>query len=158
MAQGEGTAVMLRITSLQIDEQGEEERISLETPGRRGRRGGADFLTYEETELTGMKGTRTTLFLYPDHVVLVRTGTFMQRQEYREGEETSSLCETPLGYLEMRVRTDAIERQREGTKERLSIRYTVELLGLFTHENQIVIDVWEDKGIHGSQRGIAADH
>ena len=158
MAASEPKDVMLRITSTQLNEEGEKETIALETPGRAGLRGSVPFLTYEETELTGMKGTRTTLFLHPDHVVLVRTGTHMQRQEYRPGEETHSVCETPLGSLFLTVRTDTVENSVSGGAGRLRLVFTAELAGLLINRNEIVIDVWEDKGIHGSQRGTAADH
>lgn len=150
--------VMLRITSLQRDEAGETETLSLETPGRFGVRRGVRFLTYEESELTGMQGTRTTLFLYPDAVSLVRTGRFMQKQEYRAGEETESACETPMGALELSVRTDSIEDTVAEGGGRLRIVYDVTLRGLFTHRNEIQIDVWEESSIHGSERGTAADH
>lgn len=105
-----------------------------------------------------MQGTRTTLFLYPDAVSLVRTGRFMQKQEYRAGEETESACETPMGALELSVRTDSIEDTVAEGGGRLRIVYDVTLRGLFTHRNEIQIDVWEESSIHGSERGTAADH
>lgn len=150
--------VMLRITSLQEDEQGETERIVLETPGHFGVRRTVPFLTYEETELTGMKGTRTTLFLHPESVSLVRTGTFMMKQEYRPGEETCAVCETPAGLLELAVRTESVENTVGAAGGSLRIVYDVEVRGLFRHRNEILVDVWEEKGIHGSQRGTEADH
>lgn len=150
--------VMLRITSRQQDERGETETISLETPGRFGVRGRVPFLSYEESSLTGMEGTRTTLFLYPESVSLVRTGTFMQKQEYRVGEEACSVCETPMGMLDLCVRTERIENTVEDGAGRLAIAYAVELRGLFEHRNEIIVDVWEEQGVHGSQRGTAADH
>jgi|JFBN01.2.fsa_nt_gb hypothetical protein len=158
MAVSEARDVMLRITSLQQDERGQTEKISLETPGRFGMRNQVPFLTYEETELTGMKGTRTTLFLYPESVALIRTGTYMQKQEYREGEETGSVCETPMGMLELSVKTERIENTVQDGAGRLAIAYEVELKGLFRHRNEIVVDVWEEKGVHGSQRGTEAGH
>lgn len=143
--------VMLRITSLQRDEMGESETVSLETPGRYGRRGKMTFLTYNETELTGLEGTRTSLLMYPDSVSLVRTGKFLQKQEYCEGEETHSAYNTPLGMIDMRVKTKSIQNTIREGKGQLRIVYDVELKGLFNHVNELVIDVWEEQGLHGSQ-------
>lgn len=150
--------VMLRITSLQRDETGKAETISLETPGRYGTRGKMTFLTYDETELTGMQGTRTSLLLYPDSVALVRTGKVLQKQEYCEGEETFSVYETPMGVIDMRVKTTSIENTIAEGSGRLRIVYDVELKGLFNHVNELVIDVWEEQGLHGSQGRTEGNH
>lgn len=152
MACGVKKPVMLRVTSLQRDEEGRTEKISLETPGVYGRRGGAEFLSYEETELTGLSGTRTTLLLYPETVSLVRTGKYLQKQEYREGEETASLYATPVGALDLLVRTQSIENSVKNGSGQLRIVYDVELKGLFQHVNELIVDVWEEKGSHGSER------
>lgn len=150
--------VMLRITSLQRDELGKSETVSLETPGRYGTRGKMTFLTYDETELTGMQGTRTSLLLYPASVALVRTGKILQKQEYTEGEETFSAYETPYGTIDMRVKTTSITNTIQDGRGRLKIVYDVELKGLFNHVNELVIDVWEEQGLHGSQGRTEGNH
>lgn len=143
--------VMIRVTCVQRDEKGQSETVSLETPGRFGERGGVPFLTYEETEITGMAGTRTSLFFRRGGVDLVRTGKFLQKQEYRMDEETASVYPTPLGPLDLRVRTKEIENTVCGGSGRLRIVYDVELKGFFSHVNELVVDVWEEQGLHGSQ-------
>ena len=57
--------VMIRLTSVQRDESGEDEKISLETPGIYGEEEGYSFVTYEETGLAGLEGTTTKLVCYP---------------------------------------------------------------------------------------------
>ena len=66
--------VMIRVTSLQRNDSGQDEKISLETPGKFGIQKGFSYITYQETELTGMEGTTTSLRFYPDSVNLVRVG------------------------------------------------------------------------------------
>ncbi len=137
--------IMLRIRSVQRDETGKAEEISLETPGRYGVRNQTPFLTYEETELTGMKGTRTTLFLRPGSVSLVRTGAFMQKIEYCEGEESRSELVTPFGRADLTVKTETVENAVDSGSGRLRIVYHVDLGGVLRQLNEIVIDVWEDQ-------------
>lgn len=142
---------MLRVASVQRDEAGRPETISLETPGKIGERRGVPFLSYEETELTGMAGTRTTLFLHDDFIALVRTGSFLQRQEFRPGEETHSEFRTPLGLLDVIVRTERVENTISGETGKIRIVYDVEVKNLFCHRNELDIEVWEETGAHGSQ-------
>ena len=93
--------VMIRVTSLQRNDSGQDEKISLETPGKFGIQKGFSYITYQETELTGMEGTTTSLRFYPDSVNLVRVGKILQQQEYKPGEVTYSQYETPFGTLQM---------------------------------------------------------
>jgi len=143
--------IMLRVESVQRDEAGEPETVALTTPGKFGMRGAVPFLSYEETELTGMAGTRTTLFLHKDFIALVRTGRFLQRQEFRAGEETHSEFRTPLGLLDVTVRTERIENTISGGAWQLRVLYDVEVKNLFCHKNELDIEVWEETGAHGSQ-------
>lgn len=158
MSVGAHRPVMLRVTSLQRDESGESGTVSLETPGIAGVRGRVPFLSYEETEITGLAGTRTTLLLRPEAVSLVRTGAFLQKMEYRAGEETCSVYATPLGLTELLVRTRSIENSIQDGTGSLRIVYDVELKGFFQHVNELLVEVWEEQGAHGSERGTAAGH
>ena len=92
-----------------------------------------------------MKGTRTTLFLRPGSVSLVRTGAFMQKIEYRAGEESRSEFVTPFGSADLLVKTETVENTIDGGRGRLRIVYHVNLGGVLRHLNEIVIDVWEDQ-------------
>lgn len=69
--------VIISVTSLQRDENGKDEKISLETPGIYGEEGDMKYVTYRETKLAGMEGTTTTLRMYGDHVNLIREGNFL---------------------------------------------------------------------------------
>lgn len=53
--------VIINVTSLQRDENGKDETISLETPGIYGEEGDMQYISYRETKLAGMEGTTTTL-------------------------------------------------------------------------------------------------
>lgn len=136
--------VIISVTSLQRDENGKDEKISLETPGLYGEEGDMKYVTYRETKLAGMEGTTTTLRMYEDHVNLIREGNFLQNQEYRIGEQSVSNYETPMGTLKVHVVTREIENSIIDGKGRMRLSYDVELEGLFTHLNEIIVDVRED--------------
>lgn len=136
--------VMIHVTSLQRDEQGKDEKITLETPGMYGETGDMKYVTYKETQLAGMEGTTTTLQMYEDHVNLVREGNFLQDQEYRIGKQSKSLYQTPMGAMEISVMTREIENTIHDGEGRMRLSYDVELKGLFKHLNEIIVEIRED--------------
>ena len=97
--------VIINVTSLQRDENGKDETISLETPGIYGEEGDMQYISYRETKLAGMEGTTTTLRIFDDHVNLIRDGSFLQNQEYRLGKPSESGYVTPMGALKVTVLT-----------------------------------------------------
>lgn len=136
--------VIINVTSLQRNEAGKDEKISLETPGIYGEKDGMKYVSYEETKLAGMEGTTTTLEIHKDHVRLIRDGSFLQEQVYRIGEKNHSLYETPMGTMDIYVVTREIEDSIEAGKGRMRLSYDVELKGLFNHLNEIIVEVRED--------------
>ncbi|MEE3452910.1 DUF1934 domain-containing protein [Dialister sp.] len=142
--------VIISVTSLQRDEDGKDEKISLETPGLYGEEGDMKYVTYKETKLAGMEGTTTTLRMYEDRVDLIREGSFTQNQFYRVGEKSRSAFRTPMGDLEVLVTTRELVNSIEKGEGEMRLSYDVELKGLFTHLNQIIVNVREDPEFHGS--------
>jgi len=150
--------VIISVTSLQRDENGKDEKISLETPGLYGETEDMKYVTYKETKLAGMEGTTTTLRIYEDRVNLIREGSFNQNQLYKVGELSRSTYRTPMGDLEVLVTTrDLVNTIVDGTGE-MRLTYDVELKGLFNHLNEIIVNVREDPEFHGSQRRIKGNH
>ena len=136
--------VIINVTSVQRDETGKDEKITLETPGIYGEEGNMRYVSYRETKLAGMEGTTTTLRVYEDHVSLLREGTFLQEHEYRIGKSSKSTYQTLMGPLEVTVVTRSIEDSLTGGEGKVVLTYDVELKGLFNHLNEVVIEVRED--------------
>lgn len=110
--------VIINVTSLQRNEAGKDEKITLETPGIYGEKDGMKYVSYEETKLAGMEGTTTTLEIHKDHVRLIRDGSFLQEQVYRIGEKNHSPVRDPDGhdgYLRRDARDRRLDRGGEGT-------------------------------------------
>ena len=60
-------------------------------------RGGKYYIAYEESELTGLEGTKTTVKLDGKTVALIRTGTFPSHMLFAEDERHVGLYQTPIG-------------------------------------------------------------
>ena len=130
--------------SIQRDERGKAEEVVLETPGVYGEDENCRYLTYEETSLSGMEGTTTTIRMYGDHVTLSRQGSFLQETEYRPGTVAKSEYITPAGPVEITVSSKEITDTVSGGKGQLRLVYDIEMKGLFSHLNEIIIDVREE--------------
>jgi len=135
---------MIRCRSIQRDERGKAEEVVLETPGVYGEDGKCRYLTYEETSLSGMEGTTTTIRMYGDHVTLSRQGSFLQETEYRPGTVVNSEYMTPAGSIGITVSAKEITDTVSGGKGQLRLVYDIEMKGLFSHLNEIIIDVREE--------------
>ena len=109
--------VMIRCKSIQRDERGKAEEVVLET---------------------------TTIRMYGDHVTLSRQGSFLQETEYRPGTVAKSEYITPAGPVEITVSSKEITDTVSGGKGRLRLIYDIEMKGLFSHLNEIIIDVREE--------------
>ena len=77
--------VIISITGVQNYPQGTDDSVELVTEGKYSFRDGRGELSYMESELTGMQGTRTSFTFTPTEVVLSRDGTLTSKLIFREG-------------------------------------------------------------------------
>lgn len=96
--------VWLTISSQQQFAGCDEENIDLQTAATLYERGGKYYIAYEESELTGLEGTKTTVKLDGKTVALIRTGTFPSHMLFAEDERHVGLYQTPVG-SEMAIAT-----------------------------------------------------
>ena len=98
-------------------------------------------LTYEETELTGMAGTTTTVRIRDGRVTLLRTGAVNSQMIFEEGKQHTSLYATMFGDMSIDIQTS---RLRHNITERggvMEIRYTIAVEHTVTGRNCFKIRV-----------------
>ncbi len=98
-------------------------------------------LTYQETALTGMEGTTTTFEMRGERVVLTRSGTTNSQMVFQEGQQHTSLYETPFGELSVDIQTS---RLRHNLSERggiMEIKYSIAVEHTVTGRNCFKIRV-----------------
>ena len=104
---------------------------------------GTVTLTYDETELTGLEGTRTSFTIRDDTVTLSRTGQVNSQMVFEEGRQHTSLYETPFGELTVDIQTG---RLRHNLSERggvMEIQYSIAVEHRVAGRNQFKIRVRE---------------
>ena len=119
--------VITTIASKQNFEGCEPDHINLITAGRLYRRNGKYFISYEESELTGMEGTRTTLKLEDRQVTMTRTGTHPAQMLFAEHKRHVGLYQTDVGSLAVSTHTSQLINDIGENGGKLSIDYTVEI-------------------------------
>lgn len=98
---------IISIASCQM--KSEEHVIEVVTPG--------EFLVnddsfeafYKETEVSGMDGTDTKLFIKEDVVILEREGTTATKMEFKKDTNSVALYNTPYGMLELQIITKELD-------------------------------------------------
>ena len=83
------------------------------------------FLTYEETELTGMEGTTTTFEVKDKQVILTRSGTVNSQMIFEEGRQHTSLYETPFGELPVDIQTSMLRHNLSQRGGLMEIKYSI---------------------------------
>ena len=86
-----------------------DEVIEVVTPGKF-HLGESEFkAVYEESEISGMDGTTTTLVIKDDVLVLEREGSTSTRMEFKKGEDVISLYNTPYGMMNINISTKELD-------------------------------------------------
>lgn len=95
--------VMLSIKGIQHYEEQEPETIELVTEGVLEQTETGWSLSYEESELTGLAGVKTTFTLAPGCITLSRTGKLSSTMVFEEGVIHESLYRMEFGALLLTV-------------------------------------------------------
>lgn len=119
--------VLLSISSTQQFEDCEPEHIDLVTEAVLYERNGKYYITYEESELTGLAGTRTMVKLDGVSVSIVRTGTYPSELLFAEGQRHVGLYQTEGGALTISTRTRRLENKIGADGGTLAIDYIIEV-------------------------------
>ncbi|MEN8078856.1 DUF1934 domain-containing protein [Clostridioides difficile] len=81
------------------------EAIEVVTPGKFVIHEDGFKAIYEESEISGMEGTTTTLNIKDNLMILERVGSTTTNMEFKEGEMAVSLYNTPYGILDLNIDT-----------------------------------------------------
>lgn len=84
---------------------------------------------YEETEISGMDGTTTTLTIKDGEVVLEREGTTNTKMHFSKNEPSVAMYQTPYGMLEISIDTKELEIEMDEDGGELKIDYSLVIAG-----------------------------
>lgn len=139
--------VIISITGVQNFPQGSDDTVELVTEGKYCYRDGKGELSYMESELTGMQGTRTSFTFTPTEVVLLPRGDRSPaRWSSAEGTKNIFLYDTPFGSATMGLDTHKIHSTMGPRGGDMEIDYVVDFDHAVVGRNKFRINVREQGG------------
>lgn len=137
-------SVIISINSVQTMEGDPPETIELVTEGQLMDCGDEGYtLTYQESELTGLEGTLTTLQVEPDCVTLMRMGEFNSQMVFQQGRRHFSMYNTPYGVLSIGINTRKMRADLNAHGGQIDIDYAIEFDHAVAGRHMFHIDVRE---------------
>lgn len=100
-------------------------------------------LSYQESEVTGLEGTLTTIQVEETRVTLVRVGAVNSQMVFEEGRRHFSMYETPYGALEIGINTRKMRAKLGIDGGDILIDYSLEIDHGTVGDNRFQINVRE---------------
>ena len=135
--------VVISIRTVHAVDMEDEDYLDFTTDGLYTYDGEVGCLSYLETEVTGMEGTRTSVIVMPDQVVVDRDGLITSRMIFKEMEKSSFLYNTPYGTATMNISTRRISHSLDEHGGNVEIDYVVDMEHAVVTRNQFRLNITE---------------
>jgi uncharacterized beta-barrel protein YwiB (DUF1934 family) len=123
----EGKNVSLHTKAIQLDKSGDKNEIEFFVEGSCVEKNDSIYITYKESELSGMEGTTTTLKITSNSLSIIRFGTYNSKLEFKRDEKTLTNYQTPYGNMTMTIDTKLLDIDLcQGEKSSIHLKYTLE--------------------------------
>ena len=137
--------VLITVDSIIDDAAGESDKMSLVTEGRLIRVDDGYTVTYEESEITGLDGTTTTLRVNKDSVTLIRQGNVDAIMLFEAGKTHLTDYSTDNGNITLGITTRNIDISLGDTGGNIKVDYILEYDRAYGGRNRLNINVSEKK-------------
>lgn len=136
----ESKNVNLFTKAIQTDMGGEKNEIEFFVQGNYVEKNDSVYITYKESEISGMEGTSTTLKITSDSLNIIRFGAYNSKLEFKGDQETLTNYQTPYGNVPILIKTKLLEIDlRRGEKSNIHLKYTLETEGEEPLNNEVII-------------------
>ncbi len=137
-----GLSAMISVRSEQREHDNEDpEVIEFITDGKYLSYGGKSLISYDESELTGLVGARTTISVEGNRVTVARSGSVQSQMVFEKGHRHISLYETELGTLVVGINSFEVDSRFGKNGGRLSLGYSVEVDDVAATKNRFIVNV-----------------
>ena len=137
--------VIISIHTTHACDMDDEDTLEFTTDGLYTYDGETACLSYLETEVTGLEGTRTSLIVTPEQVVVDRDGMITSRMVFKERERSSFLYNTPYGTATMNMNTRRIGRRLDEHGGDVEIDYVVDMEHTVVTRNRFTLKITEQE-------------
>ena len=119
----------------------EEDSIEVITPGEFTILENGYKVEYEETKLSGMEGTMTTMMINDDSFELIRCGSTETKMVFSKNNQSISLYKTPYGTMSITIDTKKLSIDVDETGGKVQIVYTLLVEDQQKIETNLVVDI-----------------
>lgn len=113
------------ISVCSIQNNDEQDRIEIVSPGTFVKENDEFVATYNETELSGLGNTVTTFRIGENYFNMIRTGDINTTMEFKNGKRAAILYNTPHGGLSIRIKTNKVKIDINEEGGKVNVDYDV---------------------------------
>ena len=136
--------VMVTVVGTQKTDWGDEDTIEMITVGSYYTKNECYYIIYNESEISGMEGTTTSLKVESNRVVLNRMGMAELRQVFEEGVLNHANYVTPYGAMKLTVMPSKVEVDLTELGGSINLEYELTIGNDKISDNKLSITVEED--------------
>lgn len=137
--------VVISMHSVQNSDADDKELLEFSTDGNYFLDGDTACFSYLESEVTGLEGTRTSVFVRPNEVIIDRDGLVKGRMVFRERENNRFLYDTPYGSATLGIKTRSIRHRFDDNGGELELDYILNMEHAVVSRNKFFIKVEEQR-------------
>jgi uncharacterized beta-barrel protein YwiB (DUF1934 family) len=119
--------VIISVKGTQTSTNQDPNILELVTEGKYYKKGNAYFITYKESEVTGMEGTTTTLKISDGVVTLMRFGSVNSQFIFERGQKHLSYYDTSYGTFTVGVYANEVDVKVDDEGGEIRVDYRLEI-------------------------------
>ncbi|MBQ4527124.1 MAG: DUF1934 domain-containing protein [Clostridia bacterium] len=132
---------LISIKGLQSYGDDDTTDVSLTTEADFEHRDGVYFIDYEESELTGLEGTKTSIEIGSNYVSLTRNGSVNTQMLFMKDRKTNTYYNTPYGDLLIGIFTDKMNIDVDKTGGKINVDYYLDVNSQTSSKNNFEIEI-----------------
>lgn len=145
--------VIISVKGTQSSPDSDPNILELVTEGKYYKKGESYFVTYRESEMTGMEGTTTTLKVSDGKVTLMRFGSVNSQFIFEEGQKHMSYYDTAYGAFTIGVLASKVDIDVNDEGGEIWVDYQLEIDNNNSGENDFYMLIREAGQMDGKCSG-----
>ena len=135
--------VIISVKGTQVSPDNDTNMLELVTEGKYYKKGDSYYVTYKESEVTGMDGTTTTLKVADGKVTLMRFGAVNSQFIFEEGQKHMSYYDTAYGAFTIGVLANKVDIDVNDRGGEIWVDYQLEIDNNKSGENDFYMLIRE---------------
>jgi len=131
--------ILLTIKGSHRSTDGESSSIELITEGHLFEKNGTYYIEYEESEISGMEGTKTMFSVQDNSVTMQRSGTNPSQFLFERGKKYLNSYLTPFGAVQMGIYSTKVTHELGENQGQVDLKYQLDIDGKHTGTNELFL-------------------